>query len=68
MEQSTQEQGPMEPGESVLLTSVPASGRGENISVCYGFPAYLETRFPDGIPGGIILSAVKFVRSLQNVP
>ena len=34
----------MEPGESVLLTSVPASGRGENISVCYGFPAYLETR------------------------
>ena len=38
--------GAMEPGESVLLTSVPASGRGENISVCYGFPAYLETRAP----------------------
>ena len=32
------------PGASVLLTSVPASGRGKNISVYYGIPAYLETR------------------------
>ena len=32
------------PGASVLLTSVQASGRGKNISVYYGIPAYLETR------------------------
>ena len=32
------------PGASILLTSVPASGRGKNISVYYGIPAYLETR------------------------